>query len=473
MIEKRYPIKLPPGLFMNGPMIDRVGRWVDGDGIRFDGEEGIVKPVGSAVAVTTQGATINGVPRHIFSWEDPSGLGAITRNILATHTKLYKFDYSTIPATVTDITPTSWVPETASMDVMGSTVLICTAGPGSQSKLWKWASATGGLAAEIVNFTSAHGATARGVAVTPENFVLVLKGNKDVVWPTQNGITDWTPSTTNSAGGITVPTTGENLRLLVLGSETLILTTLDLWAMTYVGGDLIYGVRNLGNDCGLAGPNCAVTVGNTAYWMGLSGFFQYDGYVRELPSDVHDYVFGNITSHFNAYLWWAQHREETNEIWWHYASSTAPGALPDRYVIYNYLNGTWSKGALSKTASVRTNNSAGNKVIFLADSAGALYQHEQHQFQTPNAFIESGFLPILGGFDRLTRVQRLVSPAESSGDSFSFKYRLALGDVESTAFAANGETRFTGRYIRYRQDMDAADGRVGVPELGVIPSGSR
>ncbi|MDA1189406.1 MAG: hypothetical protein O2854_07000, partial [Chloroflexi bacterium] len=75
-----------------------------------------------------------------------------------------------------------------------------------------------------------------------------------VAWCSQEGAVDdadWVPTVTNTAGSYVLPTTGS----IVCGRRsrgvTLIWTNVDLWAMTYIGGEFVFRFDQVGNNCGI------------------------------------------------------------------------------------------------------------------------------------------------------------------------------------------------------------------------------
>ena len=64
--------------------------------------------------------------------------------------------------------------------------------------------------------------------------------------------------------------------------------------MFYSGSPFVYGIADAGTNCKAVGRRVIVPTGNFLAWMGENAFYIYDGTVREIPCDVHDYVFDNL-----------------------------------------------------------------------------------------------------------------------------------------------------------------------------------
>ena len=64
--------------------------------------------------------------------------------------------------------------------------------------------------------------------------------------------------------------------------------------MSYVGSPFVYGIAAAGANCKAVSRRSVVQTGNFLAWMGENSFFVYDGVVREIKCDVHDYVYDNL-----------------------------------------------------------------------------------------------------------------------------------------------------------------------------------
>ena len=84
-----------------------------------------------------------------------------------------------------------------------------------------------------------------------------------------------------------------------------------------------------------------------AYWMGVGGFYRYDGRVQSLPCTVKRYIFNDFNTEQYDQVF-AGTNEAFSEIWWFYCPSGSTTA--SRYVIYNYAQNIWYYGNLSRSA---------------------------------------------------------------------------------------------------------------------------
>ena len=91
----------------------------------------------------------------------------------------------------------------------------------------------------------------------------------------QENITDYTPTATNSAGTQRLAD-GSRIIGAKLGRNAIyIWSDTSLFTMRFVGGDFIFAFEQVGTNCGLIGMNAAVEVDGAAYWMSENGFFRY------------------------------------------------------------------------------------------------------------------------------------------------------------------------------------------------------
>ena len=162
----------------------------------------------------------------------------------------------------------------------------------------------------------------------------------------QETITDFIPTSTNTAGFQRL-SDGSEIRAAVRSSgQILIWTDTSMHSMQFIGPPFTFGFKQLGRQCGCVGQHAAVDVDGVAYWMGASGgFLKFDGSVQTIPCSVEDYVFTDIRLVPEVY---AGVNADFNEISWFYPSSNSNEI--DRVVIYNYMEKVWSIGTLSRTA---------------------------------------------------------------------------------------------------------------------------
>jgi hypothetical protein len=442
---------------------------------------------------------MSGLCRGFITWRDNTANRWIAAG---THTKLYAMNEA---GTLKEITPTSFTagiadalsktgygystygtlaygtarPDTGlitpattwSMDTWGEYLIACSNADG---KLYEWqlGFTTPTLAAVITNAPTSN----KAVLVTAERimFALGAGGNpRKVQWCDQENNTVWTPAADNQAGDYELATPGTLLAGKRVKGINLLFTDVDVHTAQYVGAPFVYGFEKAGSGCGLISAQAVAAIDTAAIWMSKAGFWIYDGYVKPLPSDVSDYVFGNIN--FNqASKIYAVHNSKYGEIWWYYPSSGSNEN--DSYVTFNYRENHWNIGTLARTAGTDAGVFA-NPLAVSTD--GYVYEHEVgFAYDSASVYAESG--PVqLGNGDNIMSVRQVVPDEQTLGEAVvSFKTRNYPTAAQSTFgpyTAANPtDVRFAARQVNMKvTGVVLADWRVGIFRLDAVPSGKR
>jgi len=506
MNEKLLKIDLPPGIVKRGTVYETLGRWYDGNLVRF--YQGQKQPIGGWRRVTDANGVnlvaLTGTPRGMLTsrLDDGSPIVAISTTqkfyILAGGTV---YDDTPLSYTTGDVdgaysgtggtygnstygsglynigvTSSTFVDATTyQLDSFGQSIVAVDT---KNKKLYVWAGTVGTDAAVAAGAP----ATVNAVVTTPERFIFALgtigtsggSANARLVrWPSQESSTDWTPSASNTAGEFQLTTQGKLMAGRRARLETLIWTDADCWAARYIGGDLIYQFVQVGNHCGLIAPNAGVVIDTQAFWMGKRSFFTYDGYVKALPCEVADYVFGNMNELQFAKIW-AMPITEYGEVWWFYPSGGSTEI--DRYVSYSYREGHWSIGQVVRLCGY---GSGATTYPIMAGSTGLLWEHEigdARDSLTP--YVESGPFE-LGDGDNVVKVLRLVPDEKTLGDvTATFYHQMYPMGSETTSgphtLSQPTDLRFTARMARMRlSETRQTSWRVGVPRLGILSGGKR
>jgi hypothetical protein len=368
MLEKLLSLDLPPGFVNNGTKYLAKGRWYTGSLVRFRGK--VLQPIGGWVARTFDTGTISGVPRACVPWLADTAFNPIadvTKSFVGVGTTagLYYVYAGTGFASgdfwnVSDITPAvfgSNASNTWYLESFGKYLIAIANG----NAIYFWDPATSGHAVAS-NTAGAFGVGGPNVATaavtTPERFLFLLGGlisasppgtfsvagsaRRTIKWASQESVTDWTPSSTNTAGDFELQTQGVPIAGAAGRGETLIWTTADLWRAVYIGGTLVYSFAKVSDFCGIVSQHAATVIDGIAFWMGDRKFFRYDGIVRNVPCAVEDYVFGNFNQTY-AYKVWCLANPQFNEVSWFYPSGGSSEI--DSYVTYDYVQDHWTFGA--------------------------------------------------------------------------------------------------------------------------------
>lgn len=296
-----------------------------------------------------------------------------------------------------------------------------------------------------------------------------------IYWPTQETVTDFEPTATNSAGSFDIATDGVLMCGRPTKTETLIWTSTDLWAANYIGAPFYYSFTQKGSNCGIVGQNAVVVLDTGAYWMGAKKFLMFDGFVKTLDCEVSDYVFNDFNS-AQAFKVFAFANTQFSEITWFYPSSNATEC--DRYVTYNYTEDHWVFGTLGRTCAVAQQAGSTSPAPVLIDSSGHIYDHESGTAHSSAPFLESGPIELANG-DNVVKIQRIV-PDEAVADSvqaylYSSMFPNATETLHGPYTLANPTSvRLSAKQYRLRLvEAVASAWRVGIFRLGVIVSGRR
>ena len=173
-----------------------------------------------------------------------------------------------------------------------------------------------------------------------------------VRWSSQESLTTWTPTSTNTAGTQRLAD-GTRIVGAIRGRDAIyIWTDTALFIMKFVGPPFTFSFQQVGTNCGLIGQNAAVEVDGSAYWMSDNGFFRYTGKLESLPCLVEDYVYDDLNTVPKQHIY-AGLNNLFGEVTWFYPGSGA--ASNNRSVTYNYMDSTpdrpvWTTGSLARSS---------------------------------------------------------------------------------------------------------------------------
>lgn len=187
------------------------------------------------------------------------------------------------------------------------------------------------------------------IFVTPERFVFALGIDGELMelaWPDQSDYTDWTSLPTNTANSGRTLQNGSYLvsGIAVRDGVSMVYSNTSAYTFTYSGDNNVYDDQVASDGCGLIGPLAVNTVAGTAFWMGNSEFWMWNGVVQPMGSDdIRDYVFQNINL-AAAYKFVCGINISKKEVWFFYVSAASNEI--DSYVIYHLDQACWSKGTV-------------------------------------------------------------------------------------------------------------------------------
>lgn len=326
----------------------------------------------------------------------------------------------------------------------------------------------------------------RGVIVTPERHA-VLFGcdgeSRRVGWSNQEDYTEWNfSSATTTAGFIDLDTQSKIVMAAPVREGTLIFTEEEVWLMKYIGLPYIYGFERIGFGCGLIAPKAFATFSGRCIWMSTNGFWIFDGgYVKPLPSDVGNYVLQDMDPAAGLLYTHGSENGTFNEVWFWYPSTG--NSVPDQYVCYNYMEGWWALGAMTRTAA---SPSGIYPYPIASDGDNYLYYHENGWTAAGAPLIgyryaETGSLNLANGENLMTVKQAITDSGYGyASTELTFFASTTPEAAETTAGPytprSSGYTdiRVTGREVRYRVEAtEDAPWSVGDIRLDLAPRGKR
>lgn len=394
MAYVRSELAFERGIYANRSRHASRHRWVDGNLVRF--RDGVPATIGGWVSYTLGGDAITGKPRAIIGWRPNDQQGRFAA--IGTNEGAFRFD----GASIVDITPAGFVAgepissaggygggrygvgtygteresgavNDASIwtfDMFGEVLLGCFNDDG---KIYDYDESGGDTEMQLV----AAAPTANAICVSDERHLFAF-GASDipglVLWSDREDYGNWTVDATTRAGGHELQVRspfqcGKRVRGRVLGW-----TRTEVFAFTPLNNPLVYARDRISTEAGAVGPHAVTVVtdneGESAYWMGRSNFYMYDGLVRTLPCELWDYVFKDI-NHLQMACFHTGQVASQNEVWFFYCSAASDEI--DRAVIYNYDDGSWSKALIGRLCWLDAGVFA-NPIAMDADNV--LYDHE-------------------------------------------------------------------------------------------------
>ena len=154
----------------------------------------------------------------------------------------------------------------------------------------------------------------------------------------QEDYTDWAPTQENSAGTFRIQDGSKIVAAVRSRGSILVWTDTALHALNNIGPPFIFGLQQVGANCGAIAPDSVVDVNGVTYWMSQTAFYAFDGAIQKLPCTVQDYVFDDIDSTSQGQIA-AAVNTDFNEVTWFYPTNGSN--VLNRSVTYNYIENIW------------------------------------------------------------------------------------------------------------------------------------
>ena len=161
-----------------------------------------------------------------------------------------------------------------------------------------------------------------------------------------NGTDTWdTASTSSEAGQVSIGATpGHILTAIPLGNELIVYKEDSIHALTYTGGSFTFDVIEKFKSTGLFSQQAVVDLGDGRHvLMSTNDVLIHNG--NTIKSVIDDtmklFLFGDIDSTYYEKTFLA-HNKIRSEVWICYPRTNAPSGFPNRAVIWNYSENTWT-----------------------------------------------------------------------------------------------------------------------------------
>ena len=154
----------------------------------------------------------------------------------------------------------------------------------------------------------------------------------------QEDFNTWAPTAENTAGSFRIQ---DGSKIVAAGrsrGSILVWTDTALHSLNNIGPPFIFGLNQVGANCGAISPNCTVDVNGVTFWMSQTAFYVFDGAINKLPCTVQDFVFDDINTTGQEQIFCGVNTD-FNEVTWFYPSESSD--FIDRSVTYNYLEKIW------------------------------------------------------------------------------------------------------------------------------------
>ena len=316
-----------------------------------------------------------------------------------------------------------------------------------------------------------------------------------VRWSDKESSIDWTPTSTNQAGGVQLSQGSTIIGALRTRQEILIWTDVGIVSMRFVGEPFIFSFSEVAQGPSLISPNAAVNANNRVYFMDRGGFYSYSGNAQRLACTVLDHIYSdiNLGQQFKVF---GTSNENNNEVIWFYPSANSMEI--DKYVIYNYLENTWSIGTTSdgftRTAWIEAPSL--DFPLAAAKTTGSntnyLYNQEKGHSNDGEAFtayIESSDFDLAPDGERFTFISKLIPDVEfrdqqSTSDSVTFTIKgrdyplqdlstLQTINVTPASTFENTRARTRQAALRISNSSNNYGWRLGDLRLEIRPDGKR
>ena len=355
--------------------------------------------------------------------------------------------------------------------------------------LYQWDKSAGQSTRAAIVSANAPTASRHLILSTPDRHVILL-GTETTIGSTssqddlflrfssQEDTATWAPTSANTAGSFRIQDGSKIMTTVRSRGSILIWTDTSLHSLQFIGAPFIFGLNQVGANCGAVSAHCALDVNGTTFWMSQQAFYMFDGAIKKIPCSVQDYVFDDF-SITQQQLVYAGLNTDFNEVTWFYASENS--SLIDRSVTYNYLENTWYTNSLARTtwldrgvyqlpyATEYSNTATATIPTVLGLTAGAstVYLHEDgdnDDTEALEAYLQTGDFDIEDGQNILS-ISRFIPDFKNQKGSANVL--LSFKDYSATT----SETTLNGAITNSATEINLTES-ANFPTSGTILIGT-
>ena len=335
--------------------------------------------------------------------------------------------------------------------------------------LYQWDKSAGQSTRAAIVSANAPTASRHLILSTPDRHVILLgtettigsTGTQDDLFlrfSSQEDTGTWSPNSANTAGSFRIQDGSKIVTTVRSRGSILIWTDTSMHSLQFIGAPFIFGLNQVGANCGAVSAHCAIDVNGTTFWMSQQAFYMFDGAIKKIPCSVQDYVFDDF-SITQQQLVYAGLNTDFNEVTWFYASSDS--SYIDRCVTFNYLENTWYTNSMARTTwldrgvyqfpyatSYSTSATADTPTVLgVGSGASTIYIHENgvnDDTAALEAYLQSGDFDIDDG-EQMLSISRFIPDFKDQAGSpnvlLSFKdYSATTSETTLNGAISNSAT---------------------------------
>ncbi len=434
---------------------------------------------GAAVVVTVPlTGTLSIAPQNAFSSGEVDGTGSAGYG-----TGGYGVGVYGSPSTA-DYFPRTW-----SFGAFGENLMACPRG----QTIMRWENDTGVVAAPLPN--APQQVTYTLVANSDQVFALgcseEVSGTFNPLCIRHSSVRNaevWNTASNTTAREYVLPGGGRIVAGRVCGDYIFVWTDHALFLGQFLRAiNEPWRFTRVGTSCGLAGPNAAVVVGQTAFWTSPDRQFytyQLGGAPQALPCSVRQEYDENLAAAQSDKIV-ASSIGSKNEIWFDYPDSRdGEGLENSRYLAFTYGGpdaGAWLKGEMARTARVDAGPS--QYPIGVTYEGNVYWQERGH---SADGGVLAWFIESADNFldEERQMMARCLWPdvqAQQGAVTLTLTFRdrpLGTETTKTYTIAPGAEkvdVRGTGRLVKVRFSGSSAPAEfhLGAPVFDVTPAGRR